>query len=134
MEYNLKLGLSAEVSKKVEESDTARTFGSGGVDALASPIMFGMMETAALNATARELPEGFSTVGIRLDVRHLAATPVGMNVRAEAKLVEIDGKKLTFDVEAYDDVELVGKGIHVRYIVDFDKFVEKSLSKLDKLK
>lgn len=129
MEYNLEIGLSATVEKKVEKNDTAKSFGSGGIDVFASPVMFGLMESAALKAAGAHLPKEYSTVGIRLDVEHIAPTPVGMTVKAIAELKEIDGKKLTFKVEAYDEVELIGKGTHIRYIVNFEKFSKKALSK-----
>lgn len=130
MNYNLNKGLTFESVTTVESKDTAKTFGSGGIEVYATPMMVGLMENAAMHAVAKELPEGFSTVGIHLDIQHLAATPVGMEVKAIAELVEIDRKKLTFKIEAYDEKELIGKGTHQRYIIDSDKFIQSINAKL----
>jgi predicted thioesterase len=92
--------------------------------------MVGLMENAALTLAQAGLDEGFSTVGTKVEVKHLAATPVGMKVRAKAKLVEIDRRRLVFEVEAYDDVETIGEGTHERFIVDIEKFLDKSKSKI----
>ncbi len=129
MEFNLKTGMTATVEKIVEDKDTALSFGSGGVKVFATPMMIGIMENAALKAVDHALPQGFATVGSSLDVKHLAATPVGMKVKATAELLEISGKKLTFKLEAYDEVEKIGEGIHERYIIDLNKFLQKTSSK-----
>lgn len=125
MEFNLRTGLQAKVEVTVELKDTAEAFGSGGVKVFATPLMIGLMENAALKAVDPELPEGYATVGTHLDVKHLAATPVGMKASALAELIEIDGKRLVFKVEAFDEVEKIGEGLHERYIIQMDKFLKK---------
>ena len=89
----------------------------------ATPALVGLMEKAAVKALEGHLPAGQTTVGGRIDVRHLAATPVGMRVHARAELVEIQGRKLTFRVEAWDEVDKVGEAAHERFIVDQEKFM-----------
>ena len=125
MEFNLKLGLEAITEKIVTEEDTAAKFGSGDIKVFASPMMIGIMENAALKAVQKDLSEGFTTVGTHVDVSHIGATPVGMKVTAKAKLIKIEGKKLTFEVEAYDEKKKIGEGIHIRYIINIDRFFEK---------
>lgn len=132
MEFNLNVGMTAEVEKVVGEKDTAASFGSGAVLVFATPMMVGLMENAALNTVDSHLPENYSTVGIHLDVKHMAATPVGMKVRATAELIEIDGKKLKFKIEAYDEKDKIGEGYHSRYIINVPKFIEASKDKLQK--
>lgn len=117
----LKVGQVYETKKIVEEADTAAKFGSGGVYVFATPMMIGIMENAAMNCVAEVLGEGESTVGIHLDVKHLAATPMGMEVRAIAELIEIDGKKLRFKVEAFDEKEKIGEGTHDRFVINVEK-------------
>lgn len=122
MEFNLKEGLEAVIEKVVTEDDTAAKFGSGDVHVFATPMMIGLMEHAALKAVDNKLGEGFATVGIHVDIKHLAATPVGIKVTAKAKLVKIDGKKLYFEVEAYDEKKKIGEGKHTRYIINVEEF------------
>jgi fluoroacetyl-CoA thioesterase len=118
-------GLVGERETTVEVENTARHLGSGDVSVLATPEMIRLMERAAVRAVDHLLPDGYRTVGIHVDVRHLAATPLGMTVRAKAELLQVDGRKLTFGVEAFDDVEKVGEGVHQRMIVDLGKFRER---------
>jgi fluoroacetyl-CoA thioesterase len=122
-------GLVGERETSVEVETTARHLGSGDVSVFATPEMIRLMERAAVRAVDHLLPEGYRTVGIHVDVRHLAATPLGMTVRAKAELLEVDGRRLTFRVEAFDDVEKVGEGIHQRMIVGLAKFKERVRSK-----
>ncbi len=129
MKFDLKEGMMAEVEKIVSDKDTAAAFGSGEVLVFATPMMIGIMENAALKAVDKYLPKDYATVGIHLDVKHMAATPVGMKVRAVAELVEINGKKLKFKIEAYDEKEKIGEGYHSRYIINVPKFIEASKSK-----
>lgn len=124
MDFDLKVGMKGFVEKVVTENDTAASFGSGGVKVFATPMMIGIMENAALKAVDPFLPEGFSTVGTHLDVKHMAATPLGMTVKAEAELIEINGKKLKFHVTAYDEKDIIGKGQHSRYIINLEKFMD----------
>lgn len=115
-------GLAGQSEMVVREENTARHLGSGNVDVLATPEMIRLMEKAAVAAVDHLLPGSYRTVGVEVNVRHLAATPVGMRVRAQAELIAIDGRKLTFRVEADDQVERIGQGEHKRVIVDLDRF------------
>ena len=126
---NIVSGLVGEYEARVEPESTAQHLGSGDVAVFATPEMIRLMERAAVRAVDHLLPEGYRTVGIHVDVRHLAATPLGMTVRARAELREVDGRKLTFRVEASDDAEVVGDGIHQRMIVELAKFKERVGSK-----
>lgn len=129
MDFTLSPGLKAEVRCKVTPEITARHLGSGNVEVLATPAMIALMEQAAVQAVDPLLPEGYKTVGVAVDVKHMAPTPVGMEVRATAELLEIDGRKLLFRVEAYDEKEKVGEGFHRRAIVDIEQFAARILSK-----
>jgi predicted thioesterase len=115
----------------VREENTACHLGSGNVPVLATPEMIRLMEKAAVAAVDHLLPEGRHTVGVAMDVQHLAATPVGMRVRAQAELVAVDGRKLTFRVEADDEVERIGEGEHKRMIIDLDRFQARVDAKSD---
>jgi len=132
MSNNLKIGMKAEIEQVVLQQHTAMAFGSGEVKVLATPMMIGLMEKAALFAVDPHLEEGFTTVGTIVNVSHIAATPVGMKVRAIAVLTNIEGKKLTFDVEAYDENEKIGEGTHERYIIDLAKFLKRTEQKASK--
>ncbi|MFZ5966654.1 MAG: thioesterase family protein [Bacillota bacterium] len=132
MEFQLKTGMKAVVERVVEEKDTAASFGSGGVLVFATPMMIGIMENAALKAVDPHLPEGFATVGTHLDVKHMAATPVGMQVRAEAELIEVEGKKLKFKIEAFDEKDKIGEGYHSRFIIHVEKFIKATEEKAGK--
>ncbi|MDF2591334.1 MAG: thioesterase family protein [Clostridia bacterium] len=133
MDYNLKIGMKAEIEQEVMQEHTAMAFGSGGVKVLATPMMIGLMEKAALTAVDDNLGEGFSTVGTIVNVSHMAATPVGMKVRAVAKLTNIEGRKLTFDIEAFDEKEKIGEGTHERYIIELAKFLRRVEGKATKV-
>jgi predicted thioesterase len=122
-------GLVGERETEVVAENTAQHLGSGNVAVFATPEMIRWMERAAVAAVDHLLPAGYRTVGVHVDVRHLAATPLGMTVRARAELLEVEGRKLTFRVEAFDDVEKVGDGTHQRMIVDLGKFRERAQAK-----
>lgn len=119
---NLRVGLAGEVRRTVEERHTARHLGSGNVSVLATPIMVALMEEAAIEAVDHLLPQGQQTVGIHLDVKHLAPTPIGMEVTARAELTDIDGRILTFRITAEDENEQVGEGTHKRAVIDLARF------------
>lgn len=125
----LETGIKGIVSCTVTENDTAKALGSGGLDVLSTPKLIALMENASLLLVRPYLDEGMDTVGTQLNVKHLAATPVGMTVRAEAELIEIDRRRLVFSVKAWDEVELVGEGTHERFIVDMKKFTDKCNAK-----
>jgi predicted thioesterase len=118
-------GLRGEVRLKVAAEHTAQYLGSGSVKALATPQMALLMERASVAAVDRLLPDGYRTVGTHLDVRHLAPTPVGLEVKATAELTMVDGRGLTFLVQAHDEVELVGEGTHQRFIIYVQHFSER---------
>ncbi len=120
----LEIGLQGEVSRRVEEKDTAAQHGSGLVPVFSTPALVGLLEGAAVQALAGQLAAGQTTVGARIDVQHLAATPVGMTVRAQATLKSVDGRKLVFHVEAWDEVEKIGEAQHIRYIIDEARFMQ----------
>ena len=127
---HLKPGLTGSAELKVAVEHTAPSIGSGLVPVLATPVMINVIEAAALAAVEHLLPAGHQSLGIHLDVRHFAATPIGMRVRATAELVGIDGRTLTFKVEARDDKEPIGDGSHQRVVVNvarFDARVQKKL-------
>ncbi|KJS03820.1 MAG: thioesterase [Peptococcaceae bacterium BRH_c4a] len=126
---SLRTGIKGEASVAVNDSNTAVAYGSGGVSVFATPAMIGLMEKAALTSVDPLLEGGMTTVGTRIDVQHLAATPTGMNVVAVSELVEVEGKRLLFRVEASDDLELVGRGSHERYIVPMQKFLDRASAK-----
>lgn len=132
MGYNLEIGMKAEIEQVVLQEHTAMAFGSGGVKVLATPMMIGLMEKAALTAVDETLGEGISTVGTIVNIKHMAATPVGMQVRAVAVLTNIEGRKLTFDIEAYDEKEKIGEGTHERYIIEVAKFLKRVEGKTTK--
>ena len=118
-------GLVGQAQMVVREENTARHLGSGDVAVLATPEMIRLMERASVAAVDHLLPEGQRTVGVHVDVRHLAATPLGMRVTARAELVAVEGRRLTFRVEAFDEVEKVGEGQHQRVIIELGRFRER---------
>ena len=129
MDLNLSVGMAAEKSEVVTGENTAIKYGSGSVAVYATPAMIGLMEGAAVKCVDPHLPEGMGTVGVEVRVRHMAATPVGLAVRATAELVEIDGKRLVFTVKAFDEREQIGEGTHERYVVGIGRFLEKAGAK-----
>lgn len=125
MEALLKTGISLELAKKVEASDSAAAYGSGMVSVFATPAMIALMEKTCLQLVLPMLPEGSNTVGTEVNVRHLKATPLGMIVRCIATLIEIEGRKLVFELEVFDETGLIGEGTHTRFIIDVKRFMEK---------
>jgi predicted thioesterase len=126
----LSIGLKGQAEIRVGEDQTAPRVGSGRVRVLATPVMINMMEAAALDAIENLLPPEHQSLGTHLDVGHYAATPVGMTLRATAEVTSIDGRNVTFRVEAFDDRERVGDGTHTRVVVNvarFDARIQKKL-------
>ena len=123
------IGTKGEATNLVERADTAYEVGSGDFLVYATPCMVALMEGAACEALA-SLPEGKTSVGTELNVSHKAATPVGMEVRAEAEITAVEGNTVTFRVAAYDEAGLIGEGTHKRVIVSTQRFLEKVYSKL----
>lgn len=121
----LKPGLRGTSTVVVAEENTAAHFGAGGVHVFGTPMMIGLMENAAFSAIQPLLPDGQSSVGTRVNISHLAATPIGMRVTATAELIEVDGRRLVFRVEAHDEKELIGEGQHERFIITLDRFLSR---------
>lgn len=126
----LKTGISGECETLVTKELTAEVMGSGELAVYATPAMVALMEKTAYQSVASELEAGMGSVGTRMDVKHVAASPVGMKILCKTELTKIDGRKLVFRVEAYDASGLIGEGIHERFIVDNAKFQEKADGKL----
>ena len=124
------VGMTGCVSTSVEREDTALEVGSGSLLVYATPCMVALMEGAACEAIADAISEDKTTVGIELNISHLAATPVGMDVRAEAEVTAVDGKIITFSVTAYDEAGKIGEGTHKRAIVTSQRFLDKTYEKL----
>ncbi|MDO4218045.1 MAG: thioesterase family protein [Bacteroidales bacterium] len=118
-------GIKNEKQLIVTEELTAAHIGSGLARVFATPMMISLMESTCSEGMTPYLEEGQSTVGTHIDVAHSAATPVGMKVRCESELVEIDRRRLVFEVRVYDEVELIGNGRHERFIIDSAKFQAK---------
>jgi fluoroacetyl-CoA thioesterase len=129
---SLKPGLTGETEIVVGTRDTAPHVGSGKIKVLATPVLVSLMEEAALNAVEGLLPPGHQTVGTRLDITHVAATPVGLHVIARAELTKIDGRRLTFRIWADDERDRIGEGTHERIIVDVARFDARILEKAPK--
>ncbi len=127
----LQPGLKGSVALLVGNEHTAPRIGSGLVAVLATPVMINLMEAAALKAAEHLLPEGHQSLGIHLDVKHFAATPVGMRVTATAEVIAVDGRNISFKVHAADERETIGEGVHERVVVNvarFDQRVQRKMS------
>lgn len=124
------VGLKGEASTTVEREDTAFEVGSGSLLVYATPCMVALMEGAACEAVADALPEDKTTVGIELNISHLSATPVGLDVRAEAEITAVDGNIISFQVTAYDEAGKIGEGTHKRAVISTQRFLDKTYAKL----
>lgn len=124
------VGMKGEVTTLVEREDTAREVGSGDLLVYATPCMVALMEGAACEAIAEALTDTQTTVGTALSIEHISATPVGMEVRAEAEVTAVEGKVITFELHAFDEDGEIGKGTHKRVLVNSQKFLEKAYNKL----
>jgi predicted thioesterase len=125
MEFNLKEGLVFTQEIEVTEKDTAKSHGSGKLDVFATPAMIALMENTAVKCIDADLKEGFDTVGIEINAKHIKATKVGGKVSCTAKLVTVDGKKLAFEIEAKDQDGPIGTASHKRYIIEPEKFMSR---------
>ncbi len=124
------VGMKGEVATVAEREDTAYEVGSGSLLVYATPCMVALMEGAACEAIAPELPEGKTSVGSYLEISHISATPVGLEVRAEAEVTAVEDNTVTFAVSAFDEAGRIGEGIHKRVIVSSQRFLDKTYSKL----
>ncbi len=128
----MKLGISNEKKIIVTRSLTAKAMGSGDLEVFATPAMIALMEGCAAESVSDYLDEGETTVGVSIQVKHLAATPIAMQVICESVLKEMDGRRLCFELKVQDESGLIGTGVHERYIVNGDRFLEKTYQKLEK--
>jgi predicted thioesterase len=127
---NITIGEKATYSIMVSESNTAKTMGSGSLEVFATPAMVAIMEKASTMALQPYLEEGSTTVGTALNISHVSATPVGMKVFATAEVISVEGREITFKVQAFDEVGLIGEGTHKRFVVFAEKFQSKTNAKL----
>jgi predicted thioesterase len=125
----IEVGMKHEATFQVDEQYTAFHIGSGSLRVLATPSMIGFMERISHQLLARCLPEGYSSVGSLVDVRHLAPTPLGWTVRVTSEVIEVDGRKVTLAVEAWDDEEKVGEGRHQRVVINLERFLQRVQAK-----
>ena len=129
----IKIGLENEIEIIVDKKDTAKSYGSGELEVLATPKMISLMEEASYKCVSPYLDEGISSVGTLVNVKHLSATPVGMKVRVKSQVIEIEDRKITFKVEAYDEKGIIGEGEHERYLVKSEKFLSKTYAKKENI-
>ena len=127
----METGIIGTQTITVTEEQTAKHLGSGELAVFGTPFMIALMENTAYKSVQPHLEEGQGTVGTLLNVKHVAATPVGMDVRCETRLIEIDRKRLVFEVKAYDACGLIGEGLHERFIIDNQKFMQRTNAKLE---
>ena len=125
MEYDMLKGLCHSETLVVEHKDTAAVYGSGSLEVFATPAMIALMEKTCLDSVNDKIGEGNTTVGIAVNIKHLKASPVGAMIRCDAKLIEVDRKRLVFEVQCFEGDTLVGEGIHERFVVDSVKFMGK---------
>lgn len=126
----IEIGMKGQAETLCEREDTALEVGSGSLLVYATPCMAAIMEAAACEAIAKGLSDAETSVGIELNIKHLSATPVGLEVRAEAEVTAVDGKIISFDLKAYDEAGLIGEGTHKRAVVNSQKFLDKTYAKL----
>ncbi|MFH1002503.1 MAG: hotdog domain-containing protein [bacterium] len=129
IELNLEKGLKGIAQMTVNEENSAERFAKPMPPAFATPMLVSLMDLAAINAVKKILPEGYISVATKISITHLAATPLGMTVTADATLIDIFQNRLSFQVDAFDEVEKIGEGTVERYIVDLDKFTKKMLER-----
>lgn len=125
----LEIGIKGIEKETVTKQNTALAMGSGELNVYATPAMCALMEKAAYKSISSELDKGMGSVGTRLSIEHISATPLGMNVKAESELIEIDGRRLVFTVAAYDEKGEIGRGTHERFIINNEKFQSKTDAK-----
>ena len=125
MEYDMLKGLCHSETLVVEHKDTAAVYGSGALEVFATPAMIALMEKTCLESVADKVGDGNTTVGIAVNIKHLKASPVGTLIRCDATLIEVDRKRLVFEVRCFENDVLIGEGIHERFVVDSEKFMGK---------
>ena len=122
---DLQTGIEYKLSKTVSPADSAKAYGSGMVDVLATPAMIGFMEQTCLELVLPMLEQGYNTVGTEVNIKHLKATPIRQKIECKARLLEIDGRILKFEVAVFDETGKAGEGNHTRAIVNIEKFMAK---------
>jgi fluoroacetyl-CoA thioesterase len=122
----MKIGQTGAFKVRVDDTNTAEAMGSGSLSVFATPAMVAAMEAASVACVSGQLEKGMTTVGTRLSIEHIAATPIGVDVTATATLAEVDGRRLVFEVTAEDTKGVIGKGEHERFIVEEKRFLEKA--------
>lgn len=125
----LTVGISNEIVTEVTKDNTAVALKSGMLEVFATPAMAALMEETCYKSVQDEMEDGWGTVGTSLNIGHLSATPIGMKVRCASKLVEVDGRRLVFDIQVFDDAGLIGQGTHERFIIQNEKFMGKAKKK-----
>ena len=125
MDYDMLKGLCHSETLVVEHKDTAAVYGSGALEVFATPAMIALMEKTCLESVCSKIGEGNTTVGIAVNIKHLKASPVGSAIRCDAQLIEVDRKRLVFEVRCFEGETLIGEGIHERFVVDSEKFMGK---------
>jgi predicted thioesterase len=125
IEINIEPGIRYYKEIIATQEQSARAYGSGIVDVFATPAMIALMENTSVESIQHLMPEGFTTVGIEINVKHLKATPIGNKIKGESFLREVKNNKLVFEVHAWDEKGLIGIGTHIRYIINEKKFMEK---------
>ena len=128
---NIDIGITGEKSVAVTIDNTALAMGSGTLRVFATPAMIALCEACCAESVEDLLDEGITSVGTKVEIEHLAASPLGASIFCKSKLVAVDGRRLDFEVEVYDAAELIGKGKHTRFTVDAEKFVQKTYAKLN---
>lgn len=129
---NITVGVTNEKSVAVMIENTALAMGSGTLRVFATPAMIALIEGCCAESVEDLLDEGITSVGTKVEIEHLAATPLGVSVLCKSKLIAVDGRRLDFEVDVYDNAGLIGKGKHTRFTVDADRFTAKAYAKLEK--
>ena len=127
----IKPGIIGSMETAVTEQFSAKTLGSGTMDVLGSPGLAALLERCAWESVAPFLDEGEGSVGIRLDLKHISATPVGKTIRCESELVDVADRRLLFKIRAYDEAGMIGEGVHERFVINKERFLEKAQKKYD---
>ncbi len=122
---SITIGLVGEQTTTVTETLTAQTFGSGSLSVYATPALVALMEAASVDAINHLLPADQTSVGTSISIKHLAASAVGQTIRARAEVTQVEGRQITFTVQAWDSKQLIGEGTHIRFIVDIERFMKR---------
>lgn len=125
MEIKIPVGIKHRKEITVADNHSAKAYGSGLVDVLATPALIALMENTSLESIESFLPEGYTTVGAEVSIKHLKATPLGVTISCDSRLSEVNGRKLVFEMHAWDPKGMIGIGTHIRYIVETKLFMEK---------